>query len=53
MAVLLAQRQPLYEVCADLTLDTDHLEPAAVAARILEHWRGSARLVPPSETPSG
>jgi shikimate kinase len=36
---LLAQRQPLYQQCANLVVDTDNKDPAAVAEEILLHFR--------------
>lgn len=41
--LLAQQRQPWYEVCADISLDTDGLEPAAVADQIFLHLQ---ELVP-------
>lgn len=41
IASLLQQRQPFYEACADLILDTDLLDPTAVAVLIGQHLERS------------
>ncbi len=39
VAEVLAARMPKYKNAADVEIDTDHLTPDQVAARIMEMWR--------------
>jgi 5-deoxy-5-amino-3-dehydroquinate synthase len=47
MRRLLPAREPLYRAAADAVVDTDHLDPTAVAERIVELTRGIRRVTVP------